>query len=127
MSKLRAEKLQALIKQELSTMLLRDVKDPRVKFVTITSVEVSNDLSYAKVYVSLFGSNEQQDLAWQGLQRGIGFFRTEIAKRINLRVAPILSFHKDTSMEYSAHIESILDELKKDEAQKKEQKEAQHE
>ncbi len=127
MSKLRAEKLQALIKQELSTMLLRDVKDPRVKFVTITSVEVSNDLSYAKVYVSLFGSKEQQDLAWQGLQRGVGFFRTEIAKRINLRVAPILSFHKDTSLEYSAHIEAILHELKEEEAQEQDPKEAHHE
>lgn len=55
MSKLRAEKLQALIKQELSNMLLREVKDPRVKFVTITGVEVTNELSYAKIYVSLYG------------------------------------------------------------------------
>ncbi|WP_303815194.1 30S ribosome-binding factor RbfA [Acidaminococcus timonensis] len=115
MSKLRAEKLQALIKQELSNMLIRDVKDPRVKFVTITGVEVSNDLSYAKVYVSLYGSEEQQAQAWKGLQHGLGYFRTEIAKRIDLRVAPQLSFHKDTSMEYSAHIESLLHELKKEE------------
>lgn len=115
MSKLRAEKLQALIKQELSNMLIRDVKDPRVKFVTITGVEVSNDLSYAKVYVSLYGSEEQQAQAWKGLQHGLGYFRTEIAKRIDLRVAPQLSFHNDTSMEYSAHIESLLHELKKEE------------
>ena len=110
MSKLRAEKLQALIKQELSNMLIRDVK-----FVTITGVEVSNDLSYAKVYVSLYGSEEQQAQAWKGLQHGLGFFRTEIARRIDLRVAPQLSFHRDTSMEYSAHIESLLHELKKEE------------
>ena len=63
MSKLRAEKLQALIKQEMSNMLIRDVKDPRVQFVTITGVEVSNDLSYAKIYVSLYGSEEQQAAA----------------------------------------------------------------
>ena len=63
MSKLRAEKLQALIKQEMSNMMIRDVKDPRVKFVTITGVEVSNDLSYAKIYVSLYGSEEQQAAA----------------------------------------------------------------
>lgn len=117
MSKLRAEKVQALIKQELSTMLIRDVKDPRVKFVTITGVEVTNDLSYAKIYVSLYGSQEQQDQAWKGLQSALGFFRREIAHRIDLRVAPILSFHKDTSMEYSSHIESILNELKKKEAE----------
>ena len=110
MSKLRAEKLQALIKQEMSNMLIRDVKDPRVKFVTITGVEVSNDL-----YVSLYGSEEQQAAAWKGLQSALGFFRREIARRIDLRVAPVLSFHKDTSMEYSAHIESILHELKKEE------------
>ena len=116
MSKLRAEKLQALIKQELSTMLIRDVKDPRVKFVTITGVDVTNDLSYAKIYVSLYGSEEQQEQAWKGLQSGLGFFRREIDRRIDLRVAPILSFHKDTSMEYSSHIESILSELKKKEA-----------
>ena len=115
MSKLRAEKLQALIKQEMSNMLIRDVKDPRVQFVTITGVEVSNDLSYAKIYVSLYGSEEQQAQAWKGLQSGLGFFRREIARRIDLRVAPMLSFHKDTSMEYSAHIESILHELKKEE------------
>ena len=106
MSKLRAEKLQALIKQEMSNMMIRDVKDPRVKFVTITGVEVSNDLSYAKIYVSLYGSEEQQAAAWKGLQSALG---------IDLRVAPMLSFHKDTSMEYSAHIESILHELKKEE------------
>ena len=115
MSKLRAEKLQALIKQEMSNMLIRDVKDPRVKFVTVTGVEVSNDLSYAKIYVSLYGSEEQQAEAWKGLQSALGFFRREIARRIELRVAPVLSFHKDTSMEYSAHIESILHELKTEE------------
>lgn len=116
MSKLRAEKLQALIKQELSTMLIRDVKDPRVKFVTITGVDVTNDLSYAKIYVSLYGSEEQQEQAWKGLQSGLGFFRREIARRIDLRVAPVLSFHKDTSMEYSAHIESLLRDIKEKEA-----------
>ena len=105
MSKLRAEKLQALIKHELSNMLLREVKDPRVKFVTITGVEVTNELSYAKIYVSLYGSEKQQEEAWKGLQSCLGYFRTEIAKRIKLRMAPHLSFHKDTSMEYSAHIE----------------------
>ena len=102
MSKLRAEKLQALIKQEMSNMLIRDVKDPRVKFVTVTGVEVSNDLSYAKIYVSLYGSEEQQAEAWKGLQSALGFFRREIARRIELRVAPVLSFHKDTPMDPSS-------------------------
>lgn len=115
MAKLRVEKVQELIKQELSTMLIRDVKDPRVHGVTVTSVEVSGDLSYAKVYVSLFGTPKEQEEAWKGLNSCLGFFRSEIAKRISLRVAPILSFHKDTSMAYSSHIEELLHKIKADE------------
>ncbi len=112
MSKLRVEKVQELIKQELSTMLLREVKDPRVKGVTVTSVEVSGDLSYAKVYVSLFGSSAEQEAAWKGLNSALGYFRSEIAKRISLRVAPILSLERDTSMAYSSHIEELLQKIK---------------
>jgi len=118
MTKLRVEKMQELIKQEISTMLIRDVKDPRVKGVTVTSVEVSGDLSYAKIYVSIFGSPEQQKEAWTGLQSALGFFRSEIAKRVSLRVAPILSFHKDTSIEYGSHIEELLHKIKAEEEKK---------
>lgn len=114
MSKLRVEKIQELIKQEISTMLIRDVKDPRVKNVTVTSVEASGDLKYAKIFVSLYGSKEEQELAWAGLNKALGFMRSEIAKRISLRVAPILSLHKDTSIAYSAHIEELLNQIKKE-------------
>ncbi len=115
MSKLRVEKIQELIKQELSNMLLRDIKDPRVKFVTITEVEVSGDLSYAKVYVSLYGTEEEQTEAWTGLNKALGFMRSEIAKRIRLRVAPILTLTRDTSMAYSSHIQELLNQIKKEE------------
>lgn len=115
MSKLRVEKVQELIKQELSMMLIREVKDPRVKGITITSVEVSGDLSYAKIYVSLFGSAKEQEEAWKGLNSGLGFYRSEIAKRVKLRVAPILTFVRDTSMAYSSHIEELLHKIKEDE------------
>jgi len=115
MTKLRVEKMQELIKQEISTMLIRDVKDPRVKGVTVTSVEVSGDLSYAKIYVSLYGSEKEQDEAWKGLNSALGFLRSEIAKRVSLRVAPILSFHKDTSIAYGSHIEELLHKIKEEE------------
>ncbi len=114
MARLRVEKMQELIKQELSNMLLKDIKDPRVKFVTVTEVEVSGDLSYAKVYVSLYGSEEEQKEAWIGLNKALGFMRSEIAKRIRLRVAPILTLTKDTSMEYSSHIQELLNQIKKE-------------
>ena len=115
MSKLRVEKIQELIKQEISNMIIRDVKDPRVKNVTVTSVEASGDLKYAKIFVSIYGTKEQQTEAWAGLNKAIGFMRSELAKRISLRVAPILSLHRDTSIEYSAHIEELLNQLKKEE------------
>lgn len=114
MARLRVEKMQELIKQEISNMLLKDIKDPRVKFVTVTDVEVSGDLGYAKVYVSLYGSEEEQKAAWVGLNKALGFMRSEIAKRIRLRVAPILTLAKDTSMEYSSHIQELLNQIKKE-------------
>lgn len=114
MARLRVEKLQELIRQELSTLLLMEVKDPRVKNVTVTSVELSNDLSYAKIFVSLYGSPEEQDNAFQGLKKALGYLRSEIAKRIRLRVAPILVLEKDTSYEYGAHIEEILHKINED-------------
>ncbi|MEG0797574.1 MAG: 30S ribosome-binding factor RbfA [Acidaminococcaceae bacterium] len=120
MARLRVEKVQEAIKQEISKIILNDLKDPRVKFVTITAVEASDDLSYAKVYVSLYGPEEEKDEVWKGLNKALGFIRTEIAKRIRLRVAPILSLSKDTSLEYSAHIQDILAKIKKDEGTKDE-------
>ena len=90
MARLRVEKLQEAIKQEISKILLHDIKDPRIKFVTE---------------------------AWQGLNKAVGYMRTEIAKRIRLRFAPVLIFTKDTSMEYSAHIEELLRKIKQEETQ----------
>ena len=107
MARLRVEKLQEAIKQELSKILLQDIKDPRIKFVTVTGVELTDDISLAKVYVSLYGTEKDQEEAWQGLNKAVGYMRTEIAKRIRLRFAPALIFAKDTSMEYSAHIEEL--------------------
>lgn len=121
MARLRVEKVQEAIKTEISKMLLTDVKDPRIQFVTITGVELTDDMSYAKVFVSLYGPEDKQEETWKALQRALGFLRSEIAKRIRLRFAPTLILQKDTSMEYSAHIQSILDKIKQEESEKNEQ------
>ena len=113
MARLRVEKVQEAIKQELSKMLLMDIKDPRIQFVTITGVELTDDMSIAKVYVSLYGPEKDHESAWQGLNKALGFMRTEIAKR--LRFAPNLILVKDASMEYSAHIEGLLKKIKEEE------------
>lgn len=115
MARLRVEKVQEAIQQEISKMLLIDVKDPRIQFVTVTGVELTDDMSYAKIYVSLYGPKDKHEETWKALQKSLGFMRTEIAKRIRLRFAPTLILQKDTSMEYSAHIESILQKIKQEE------------
>lgn len=120
MSQLRVEKLQELIKQEISQMILQELKDPRIGFVTVTQVEVTGDLREAKVYVSIMGGDEQVKESWQGLQSSLGFIRREIGKRIRLRFTPEISFALDKSLDYSAHIQELLLKIKTDEQQKEE-------
>lgn len=118
MARLRVEKVQEAIAQELSKMLLQDVKDPRIQCVTVTGVELTDDMSYAKVFISLYGPENTREDTWKALQNALGYMRTEIAKRIRLRFAPTLILIKDTSMEYSAHIEGILNKIKEQDAQR---------
>ena len=112
MARLRVEKVQEAIQHEISNMLLLDVKDPRIKLVTVTGVDLTDDMSQAKIYVSLYGSEEEQQQAWQALNKAKGFLRTEIAKRIRLRFAPELILEKDTSWEYGERIDSLLRQIK---------------
>ncbi|VBB08047.1 Hypothetical protein LUCI_3312 [Lucifera butyrica] len=115
MGQLRVEKVQEFIKQEISKIILTELKDPRVGFVTVTHVEVSGDLHTAKVYLSLMGNDEQKVATWQGLQSAIGYLRSEIGKRIRLRITPELSLHIDDSLDYSTRIQELLTKLKQEE------------
>ena len=112
MSKLRVEKLQELIKEETSQIILRELKDPRIGFVTVTGVEVTGDLREAKIYVSLMGSEEAIAASWAGLISSLGFVRRELGKRIRLRFTPEISFVPDKSLDYSEHIQKLLDGVK---------------
>lgn len=116
MGQLRVEKVQELIKQEISKIVLTEIKDPRVGFVTITQVEVTGDLLSAKIYVSLMGSDEQKAATWKGLQSSLGYMRSEIGKRIRMRLTPTLSLHLDDSLNYSAHIQELLLKIKEEES-----------
>ena len=95
MARLRVEKVQEAIQHEISNMLLHDVKDPRIQFVTVTGVELTDDMSYAKVFISMYGPEDKQEETWKALNKALGFMRTEIAKRIRLRFAPTLILQKD--------------------------------
>lgn len=105
---LRIEKLQELIKQEMSKMLLNDIKDPRIGFVTVTGVEMTGDLRAAKIFVSIMGGTDQVKSSLDGLNSALGFVRREIGQRVRLRFTPEISFALDTSLNYGEHIQKLL-------------------
>lgn len=113
-NKLRIEKLQELIKQEMSKMLLKELKDPRIGFVTVTDVEMTGDLREAKIYVSVMGGEEQVKNSLEGLNSALGFVRREIGQRIRLRFTPEISFALDTSLDYGDHIQKLLLQVEDD-------------
>lgn len=115
MGQLRMERVQELMKQELSKIILQDLKDPRIGFVTVTAVDVSSDLRNARVYVSLMGSEQQIADSWRGLQSSRGFLRREIGHRVRLRYTPELTLELDKSVDYGVHIQELLQQIKKDE------------
>ena len=98
MGQLRSEKVQEFIKQELSKIILTELKDPRIGFITVTKVDVTGDLRSAKAYISLMGTDEQKAQSWHALQRAVGYLRSEIGKRIRLRFTPELTLHIDDSL-----------------------------
>lgn len=106
------------IKKEMTDILQRDLKDPRIGFVTVTEVEVTGDLQQATVYITVLGNNEQKESTLQGLSKATGFIRSEIGKRIRLRKTPELLFKFDESTEYGNKISTILHELNRENDQK---------
>ncbi len=122
MSQLRVEKVQELMKQEISEIILRELKDPRLGFITVTDVECTGDLREAKIYVSLMGSEKQIKDSWEGLQSSLGYIRREIGQRIRLRFTPELKFELDKSLDYSAHIQELLLKVHAEDEAKKAEK-----
>ena len=110
MAKYRRQRINDSVAQEIS-LILRDVKDPRVAsgMITVTGAEVSPDLKYAKIYYSLFAGDEKE--LREGLRSSAGFIRGQLAHRLNLRVTPELTFVPDASVKQGAHIAEILQSL----------------
>ena len=103
------------IKRELSS-ILRELKDPRIQnnFISIVRVEITNDLSFCKVYISAMEGIEKAKEAIQGLKSATGYIKREIGQRLHLRQIPNLSFAATDAIEYSANISKILNNLKDD-------------
>jgi len=109
----RQERVAEAIRKEVSTILHDEMKDPRLGFVTVTRVEISPDLSFAKVFYSVLGKDEEYKKTQIALDSARGFIRKLMSERINLRLSPELSFREDRSGEYSVHIQEVLEEIKK--------------
>ncbi len=107
----RADRIAALIKEEVGRLLLREIKDPEIGFITITKVKVSDDLRYCKVYYSVLGEKTKQETAQQGLHRAQAFIRGQVGHRLGIRFVPDLQFVYDDSAAYAEHIDSILKKL----------------
>ncbi|NLO25352.1 MAG: 30S ribosome-binding factor RbfA [Clostridiales bacterium] len=117
----RAQRLSEEIKREVSDILRNGVKDPRVNaLISITQVQVSRDLGYARIYVSLFGSQREKKDALEGLERARGFIKRELGGRLKLRCVPDISFLADDSIEYGSHIDQLLKKVIKSEETGKE-------
>ncbi|MEW6661204.1 MAG: 30S ribosome-binding factor RbfA [Bacillota bacterium] len=99
------------MKKEIADILQNEVKDPRVGFVTITSVELSTDLRNAKIFVSIFGDEEKQRQCLEALHKATGFVRREIGQRIKLRHTPELVFKFDSSIEHGDKIARLLSKV----------------
>lgn len=102
------------IKREVSAIVAKEVKDPRLGMISITDVEVSRDLSIAKVFFSMLGSEEERTKTLEGLNRAKGFVRSELAKRLQLRHTPEVNFLFDNSLEQGAKMDALLKSLRND-------------
>lgn len=114
MSFKRTDRISEEIKKELSS-IIRDLKDPRIGLMTsVVSVQVSNDLRYAKAFISIMGTEEEKKETLKALKSASGFIRREIGGRIKIYCVPEFTFVEDTTIEYGAHINDLLNQIKKD-------------
>jgi ribosome-binding factor A len=111
MSSRRIAKVAEALREQVSTSILCELKDPRVKYVTVTGVEVSPDLRSAKVHVSVMGDEKTQRLTLHGLQSARGFLQAKIAEHLQLRWTPILQFQLDQGVKQSIEASRLLREV----------------
>lgn len=107
----RCEKVAEAIHEEISSLLVKGVKDPRVGFVTVTGVKVTDDLHLATIYFSVIGSDDQKKETEAGLNSAKGYLRRELGKSLRMRYVPDIIFRYDVSIDYGSKIEGILKQI----------------
>ena len=112
MTSYRADQVGAQVREEIMSIIRRDLKDPRIGFVSITAVRMSPDLRQARVRVSVLGNPDEQKASIRGLVSAKGLIRHELGRRLqNLKFSPELRFELDPSIEYAVHISELLKEV----------------
>ena len=115
----RIERVNSLIRQEISELLRLQVKDPRLgEFIAITDVETSPDLKHSKIFVSQYGTEVDRRKILSGLASASGFFRSELSKVLKMRYVPELHFQWEDSIERGAHMSELIDEVRAEEGRK---------
>lgn len=128
MVKERDRRLGELLKEEISDIIRREVRDPRIGgFVSITEVEVSGDLRHAKVFVSVMGSEQEKQETMEGLEEATGYIRCLVGERITVYHTPELKFRYDDSIEHGIHISQIIKEARAEDKQAIRQRQNQEE
>jgi len=112
MASQRIERVQKLLRSEISSILLRKLKDPRVGMVTITEVDASPDLKTAQVFFSVLKEDESEAEALAGLKSAAGFIRSELMRVLHLRPMPVLEFDLDASLARGARTLDLLDQVR---------------
>lgn len=113
-SRRRPDQVGELIRQVIAETLLREARDPRIRLVTVTRVEVSADLSHARVFVVVHGEPEEREAVMTGLASAAAFLRSRVAKALATRSTPELHFTADRGVEHAARIDAILADLKRE-------------
>jgi ribosome-binding factor A len=113
----RPQRVGELIRKEVAELLMRRIKDPRLGFVSVMGVEMSPDLRYATIYVSLYGNESERKASLVALQRSTGWVRRELGKTLRLRYTPLVRFAEDNSLDRVFKLEETLRQLKDSEEQ----------
>src|SRR5947208_5605596 len=112
MKRHRLERVAEVVREVAASTILFDLRDPRVKMVTVTRAEVAGDLQHAKVYVSVMGSERQQQLAVHGLQHAAGFVQAKLADRLQTRFTPVLTFVLDKGVKNALEVARLIREAR---------------
>ena len=110
----RTDRVSDVLKRDVADILSREVKDPRLRFVTVTHVRVSKDLRDAKIFFTTLVEGEERAAVLQGLKKAAGFVQRKLGGRLQMRNVPHLSFEYDTAVEYGSRMESILKSIEED-------------